>query len=141
MICLVLCKAKDKQKEKKKNFNFFFWSNLSKVKRVIFCLTTTYWPPSLSLLQRIKNIQRDGLHAHLYKFHTHFKTNKTKMLDLEIIPERSLRCENCWEFILGKYKARIYCIIYFIFDWPMNRRGRRHRKCRTLTDSNWHTDS
>lgn len=27
------------------------------------------------------------------------------MLDLEIIPERSLRCENNWEFILGKNKS------------------------------------
>lgn len=28
-----------------------------------------------------------------------------KMLDLEVIPERSLGCDN-WEFILGKYKQR-----------------------------------
>lgn len=27
------------------------------------------------------------------------------MLDLEVIPERSLGCDN-WEFILGKYKQR-----------------------------------
>lgn len=30
-----------------------------------------------------------------------FDTLAWKMLDLEIIPERSLRCENCWEFVLG----------------------------------------
>lgn len=36
------------------------------------------------------------------------------MLDLEIIPERSLRCENCWEFILGKYFHTKY--LFFLFS-------------------------
>lgn len=39
------------------------------------------------------HIKKKNPHAHTY----------IKMLDLEIIPERSLRCENCWEFVLGKY--------------------------------------
>lgn len=36
------------------------------------------------------------------------------MLDLEIIPERSLRCENCWEFVLGKYKL---IVVIFLFNY------------------------
>lgn len=50
------------------------------------------------------------------------KTKEKRMLDLEVIPERSLGCDN-WEFILGKYKQRNFRFDYLFYKLHENEKG------------------